>query len=396
MKNYKYIIIGGGMTGFAAVKGIRENDTEGSLAMFTKEPYEPYDRPPLTKGLWADKDIESIKHPLDQFHVDLYLETAIESIHPDLKQVNTDSGEDYGYEKLLIATGGDPIHLPGTPEEVIYYRTRSDFHHLQQLTEQKSSFCIIGGGFIGSELAAALVKNGKQVTMIFPEHGISGTFFPRDLSEFMVNYYEEHGVNVLNEKLVDSIQMEDRVFLVKYHNINDHQASQANFEVVIAGIGIQPNTKLAEKAGIPTDNGILVNTFLQTNYPDVFAAGDVANFILDPLGERMRLEHEDNAKAMGFRAGQNMSGELQPYDHFPFFYSDLFDHGYEAVGEMSADMDIYEDWLEPFKKGTVFYLKDDQIRGLLFWNLWDKVDEGREVIKSGKSYQKKQLKGMIK
>jgi NADPH-dependent 2,4-dienoyl-CoA reductase/sulfur reductase-like enzyme len=396
MKTYKYIIVGGGMTGFSAVKGIRENDAEGSLAMFTKEPFIPYDRPPLTKGLWDDNDIEKIKHPLEQYHVDLYLETAVESILPELKQVKTDSGEEFGYDKVLIATGGDPIHLPDAPEEVIYYRTRSDFHQLQQLTEQKTDFCIIGGGFIGSELAAALVKKGKQVTMIFPEHGISGAFFPKDLSVFMVNYYEEQGVNVLNNKLVDSIKKDGSVITVNYHDINDNQAAQASIDVVIAGIGIRPNTKLAEKAGIPTENGILVNPFLETNYPDVFAAGDVANFIMQPLGERMRVEHEDNAKAMGFRAGQNMSGELQPYNHFPFFYSDLFDFGYEGVGEMRADMEIYEDWLEPFQKGTIFYLKDDHIRGLLFWNLWDKVDEGREIIRSGKSYQKNQLKGMFK
>ncbi len=396
MKPYKYIIIGGGMTGFSAVKGIRENDPDGTLAMFTKEPYQPYDRPPLTKGLWDDKEVESIEHPLDEYHVDLFLETAVESISPENDQVTTETGEAFSYEKLLIATGGDPIHLPDAPEEVIYYRTRADFHQLEQLTEQKSDLCIIGGGFIGSELAAALAKNGNQVTMIFPEHGISGAIFPQDLSDYMVNYYQEQGVEVLRDKLVDALKKEGSDYEVHYHDINNDQAAHAHFDAVIAGLGIRPNTMLAEKAGIPTDDGIVVNSFLQTNFANVFAAGDVANFILKPLGERMRVEHEDNAKAMGFRVGQNMSGELSPYDHFPFFYSDLFDYGYEAVGVISGNMDIYEDWLEPFKKGTVFYLKDDRIRGLLFWNLWDKVDEGREIIKSGKTYRKDQLNGMFK
>jgi hypothetical protein len=99
---------------------------------------------------------------------------------------------------------------------------------------------------------------------------------------------------------------------------------------------------------------------------------------------------------MGKRAGLNMSGDLHAYDHFPFFYSDLFDLGYEAVGETNADLEIYEDWIEPFKQGTIFYLKEDKIRGLIFWNLWDQVDKGREVIESGKSFQKTDLQTMFR
>jgi len=162
------------------------------------------------------------------------------------------------------------------------------------------------------------------------------------------------------------------------------------------GIGIKPNTSLAEGAGIEVKNGIVVNETLQTNFPDIFAAGDVANFLHIPLGKRVRVEHEDNANTMGMLAGQNMAGDLQNYDHFPFFYSDLFDLGYEAVGDFDKDFEIFEDWIEPFKKGTVFYLDDDKIRGVIFWNLWGKVDQGRELIQSGKSFTKSDLKVMFK
>ena len=395
MKTYNYIIIGGGMTGSAAVIGIRKNDPEGSIAMFTKEQYEPYNRPPLSKGLWDSTDIDSIVRPLDQYNVDLFLDTTVNQITPDQKQVNTDDGETYHYEKLLLATGGKPIRLPGAPEDVIYYRTRADFHRLQELVRLKDHFCIIGGGFIGSELAAALIKNNKNVTMIFPESGISGTIFPDDLAEFLVSYYGEKGVNVLNGYLVDSVVKEGERYTVNYHNLADKQVHQAQFDGVISGIGIKPNTVLAEKSGIPVDNGIVVNNVLQTNFPDVFAAGDVANFIHIPLGKRVRVEHEDNANTMGMAAGENMSGDMKAYDHAPYFYSDLFDLGYEAVGDINNELEIFEDWIEPFTKGTVYYLQDDKVRGVIFWNLWGKVDEGRELIQSNRAIKKADLQGLF-
>jgi 3-phenylpropionate/trans-cinnamate dioxygenase ferredoxin reductase component len=244
MKSYKYMIVGGGMTGSAAVMGIRKNDPDGSIAMFTKEPFGPYNRPPLTKGLWDGKDIESIMRPMDQHQVDIFLETPIDEISPDQKQIRTAAGETFGYEKLLIATGGDPIQIPGSPEGVIAYRTRSDFHKVEKLVKEKDHFGIIGGGFIGSELAAALVKNKKQVTMIFPEAGICGELFPEDLSDFLVHYYQEKGVKVLKEQLVDTINKDGDQFKVQYHNIEDHQVADAPFDVVIVGIGIKPNTAL--------------------------------------------------------------------------------------------------------------------------------------------------------
>jgi 3-phenylpropionate/trans-cinnamate dioxygenase ferredoxin reductase component len=395
MKSYKFIIIGGGMTGSAAEMGIRKNDPDGSIAMFSKEPFQPYNRPPLTKGLWDGKDVESIVRPMGQYQVDLFLETPIEQIIPDQKQVRTTGGETFGYEKLLLATGGDPIRLPGMPDGVIAYRTRVDYHLLENLVKEKDNFCIIGGGFIGSELAAALVKKQRKVTMIFPEAGICGELFPEDLSDFLVHYYQEKGVKVIKEHLVDTINKDGEQFTVQYHNIEDHQVTEAPFDVVIVGIGIKPNTALAEAAGIEADNGIIVNETLQTNFPDIFAAGDVANFKHLPMGKRVRVEHEDNANTMGLLAGQNMSGELQTYDHFPFFYSDLFDLGYEAVGDIGKDLEIFEDWIDPFKKGTIFYLEDEKIRGVVFWNLWGKVDQGRELIQSGKSFTKADLKGMF-
>jgi len=184
-------------------------------------------------------------------------------------------------------------------------------------------------------------------------------------------------------------------YKVEFHNINTEEVGESEFDVIVVGIGLKPNLDLAKDASLEVDDGILVNEFLQTNKPDIYAAGDVANFKNYGLGKRMRVEHEDNANTMGLIAGKNMAGDKIKYDHMPFFYSDLFDLGYEAVGEMDKEFTIVSDWIEPYKKGTIFYLDDNKIVGLIFWNLWGKVDQGREIIREGKEYKDKDLKGLF-
>lgn len=396
MKKYKYIIIGGGMTGSSAVMGIRENDPDGSIAMFSKDIYSPYNRPPLTKSLWSGGEIDDIVRPLEKYNIDLYLETAIKSIERENKQITTRGGEQFGYEKLLIATGGQPRHLPDMPDGVIYYRTRSDYEHLRSLAQEKQRFCVVGAGFIGSEITAALNMQGKSVTMIFPEIGISGLVFPDDLSEYMNEYFREKGVTVLSGKIANKITKEGDTFTVEFKDTESEETTAEEFDAVIVGVGIKPNVFLAEDAGLSVDDGIIVNKFLQTDDPDIFAAGDVANFYNPALDERVRVEHEDNANTMGMLAGKNMSGEMAPYEHFPFFYSDLFEMGYEAVGKLRKnEYQIVEDWIEPHKKGAIIYLDAGEVKGVIFWNLWDKVPQGRRVIADGKSYSKDELIGLF-
>ena len=395
MQTYQYIIVGGGMTGSAAVMEIRKKDSKGSIAMFSKENFLPYNRPPLTKGLWDGKDVEDIVRPMQDYDVELFLNTAVKRISPESKTVTDEHGEKYKYDKLLLATGGHPIHLPDVPEGVIFYRTRADYHKLKELVSAKDQFCVIGGGFIGSEIAAALNKQDKQVTMIFPETGISGLRFPDDLAKFLNDYYREKGVDVLDGYLVKSINKKGARFQVAYKHIDEETIENKTFDAVIVGVGIKPNIYLAEEAGLEVDDGIVVNEYLQTTDPDIFAAGDVAYFFNTGLGRRVRVEHEDNANTMGAAAGRNMSAEMEKYDHFPFFYSDLFDLGYEAVGEMNKDFEIFEDWIEEFKKGTIYYLDQGKIRGLIFWNLWGQVDKGRKLISEGKTYQQSDLKGLF-
>jgi len=165
--------------------------------------------------------------------------------------------------------------------------------------------------------------------------------------------------------------------------------------IVHAGIGVAPNISLAQKADIATSNGIKVNTYLETSVPDVFAAGDVACFHSPQLDRFIRVEHEDNATTMGRRAGRNMAGDVQEYNHLPMFYSDLFDLGYEAVGILDTKMDVIADWQEKYKKGVLYYLDNSQIKGILLWNVWDKMDAARAIIVQQKTFNADKLQGLI-
>ena len=149
---------------------------------------------------------------------------------------------------------------------------------------------------------------------------------------------------------------------------------------IVAGIGAQPNVDLAQAAGLAVDNGIVVDPFLRTSHPDVFAAGDVAAYWQSVLGQRRRVEHEDNATMMGRLAGRAMAGEREPYEHLPFFYSDMFDLGYEAVGDIDPRSEVVAEWEEPCLKGVLTYRREGRVRGALLWNVWDRLDAARALI----------------
>jgi NADPH-dependent 2,4-dienoyl-CoA reductase/sulfur reductase-like enzyme len=164
---------------------------------------------------------------------------------------------------------------------------------------------------------------------------------------------------------------------------------------VVAGIGVQPNVGLAAAAGLKVDNGIVVNRMLQTSHADVYAAGDVANFYDSVLAVHRRVEHEDNANQMGKAAGRAMAGDTTPYEHSPMFYSDLFDLGYEAVGELDSRLETVIDWQEPYQTGVIYYLKDQRVRGVLLWNVWGQVDAARRLIREPGPFRPGDLRGRL-
>ena len=390
MKHYKYLIIGGGLAGDGATRGIRELDADGSIGMISMEPDPPYMRPNLSKGLWKGRPVEKIWRKTEE-RAELHLNRKVVRLDPKKKHVLDNGGDEYTYDKLLIATGGSPNHLPFGNGEIIYYRDFQDYKHLRALTEQGDAFVVIGGSFIGSEIAAALTIAGKKVTMIFPENAIGESIFPADLAEFLNDYYREKGVEVVTNASVASVQKEGKRLTVR-------TGSGRAFETdgVVAGVGIHTNLDLAKEAGIKVNDGIIVNERLETSIPDIYAAGDVANFLHSALEKRTRVEHEDNAVQMGKLAGHNMAGASETYTHVPLFYSDLFEFGYEAVGEMSSKMETVSDWQEePFKKGVVYYLEAGRVRGVLLWNVWKQADYARALMMQKEPFKAEDLKGKI-
>ena len=375
MTGYQYLIVGGGMTADAAAKAIRAADPQGSIGLISAEPHPPYARPPLSKSLWKGESEDTVWKHTETASVTMHLGRRVTAVNPGKKTVSDDRGNVISYEKLLLATGGTPRRLPLPSEQIIYYRTYDDYRRLRALANEKLKFLVLGGGFIGSEVAAALRMSGRDVTMLIPEEGIGARVYPADLSRFLVDYYREQGVDVRTGEGLATLTQSAGKVLVK-----TTRGEEIAVDVIVAGLGIQPNVDIAEQAGVGVENGIIVDELLRTNVRDIFAAGDVANFFNPQLGTRMRVEHEDNATSMGAAAGRSMAGQGTPYTHLPFFYSDLFQLGYEAVGELDPRLETEVDWKEPFREGVIYYLKDGRVRGVLLWNTWGQVDNARALI----------------
>jgi 3-phenylpropionate/trans-cinnamate dioxygenase ferredoxin reductase subunit len=390
MKHYKYLIIGGGLTGDAATRGIRELDPDGSIGLISMEPDPPYMRPNLSKGLWKGRPVEKIWRKTEE-RAELFLGRRVTYLDAKNKTVQDDKGDEYAYGKVLIATGGSPIHLLCGEGDIIYFRDFQDYQRLREMADGKGHFVVIGGSYIGSEIAAALSMVGAKVTMIFLEDAIGGLVFPGDLAHYLNEFYREKGVEVLANDSVVDVEKKGESTIVRTGKRHSIEA-----DGIVAGIGIRPNVELAEGAGLEVDNGILVNERLETSAPNVYAAGDVANFYHSALGKRTRVEHEDNAIRMGKLAGRNMAGANETYTHIPMFYSDLFEHGYEAVGELNSKLETVSDWQEPFQEGTIYYLDDGRLRGVLLWNFWKQVDNARALMMEKGPFNAKDLMGRIK
>lgn len=387
MTNYKYLIIGGGMTAAAAVEGIREVDSTGSIGLISAESDAPYKRPPLSKALWKGSSMDTIWRQTETQGVEIHLGRLVKEIDPRQRRVMCDKGDIFTHEKLLLATGGRPQRLPFDDDQIIYFRTLADYRRLRARTETGRRFAVIGGGFIGSEIAAALAMNGKEVVMIFPEAGIGDRVFPRELSQVLSSFYRQKGVEVLAGEKVTGLKARGSQRALQMGN-----SREIVVDGVVAGIGIQPNVELAQSARLKVEDGIVVDEFLRTDHPDIYAAGDVAAFYNPSLGKRIRVEHEDNANTMGRAAGLNMAGRSEPYHHLPFFYSDLFELGYEAVGETDSRLETFADWKRPNEEGVIYYLQKERVRGVLLWNVWKQVDAARRLIAEPGPFQPGDLK----
>lgn len=396
--DYDYVIIGGGLAGAAAIEGIRDRDPRGAILLLSAEMYRPYHRPPLSKQLWfGKKNVEQIFVYSDDFYaqhdVTLVLGRRVMTLEAREKFVTDAVGQRYHYGKLLLATGTVPrqLTIPGGDLEGIYYfRDFDDYQRMRAQARPGRSALVIGGGFIGSELAAALQHTGLKVTMVYPGAYLCHKVFPVSLGQAMQARFAERGITIYAHHKPMSLTALDRGFVAR---LDDD--TQITADIVLVGVGVAPDSSLAEQAGLKVDNGIVVNEYLQTSETNIYAAGDNANYPYAALGKHMRVEHWDNALMQGKQAGRNMAGAAQPYDHMPYFFSDLFEFGYEAVGEVDARLEMFADWRQENDTGVIYYLGDGKVRGVMLCNVWDKVDAARELIRKGETVTPEALRGAI-
>jgi NADPH-dependent 2,4-dienoyl-CoA reductase/sulfur reductase-like enzyme len=389
---HDYLIIGAGMAADAAAKAIREADASANVGMVGDEAAPPYQRPPLSKALWkGDKAVADIDLATAASGAQLHTGRRIESLDRIAHVARDDQGDSYRYRRLLLATGSTPRRLPfDGGERVIHFRTVEDYQALRRFAVAGAHVAVIGGGFIGSELAASLCGIGCKVTLLFPGETIGAGRYPDALARYLDEYYRNHGVDVRSGiRVVDGSAADGGVNLV----LSDGTVMLV--EAAVAGLGVTPNTALAEQAGLMVDDGIVVDPQLRSSDADIWAAGDVANFYSPALHRRLRVEHEDAAVSMGRFAGRAMTGNAEAYTTLPFFYSDLFDLGYEAVGLLDTRLQVVEDWREPNREGVVYYLDGGRVRGVLLWNTWDQVDAARELIAEPGPFDADSLRGRL-
>ena len=398
-QSFPYIIVGGGLAGASAVRGIRERDARGGILLLAQERHLPYDRPPLSKKLWfGQKTVEQIFVKDREFYeangVTLVQGARAVSLDTGRRVVTDDRGGAYRYEKLLLATGGTPRRLPVPGADlpgIYYYRTLDDYLSLKDKAAAGRSAVVLGGGFIGSEIDAALSHHRVAVTMLFPDPFVCSRVLIEPLAREIERRYGQRGIRILSGDKPTAVEKAGDSFRVMTGTGKTLEA-----DLVVAGLGITPETQLAETAGLATGNGIVVDQYLRASDPDVFAAGDNAYFPYQALGLRTRVEHWDNALNQGLRAGRNMAGANEPYTYMPYFFSDLFEFGYEAVGDVDANLETFADWTKENDTGVVYYLRDGRLRGAMMCNVWDKVETARRLIQREGRIKAEDLRGAIR
>lgn len=381
-QHYDYLIVGAGMAAACAARGIRERDKDGSIGIVGDDTDPPATRPALSKKLWIDPEfnLQKIWMKPDQ-NAGAHLHLHHHAILLDRAQhiVRCSNGACFHYGRLLIATGGKPTvqQLPPS-ERVLYFRTVTDYRRLRAWCHIDNLFrvIIVGGSWLGMELAAALCQQETvQVQWVIAQHRPGDQRFPTELCQWLQHSFAAHGVEIITDNhVLQGEESDSGVSLIL------EDGSDINADAVVMCTGIAPCTELAQQSDLATDDGIIVNEYLQTTDHDVFAAGDIA-YYPDALLGPQRVEHVDNAKAMGRWAGRNMAGTLAPYTYTPYFYTRLFGLDLKGIGQMSTDLQLICHWQAPptvdqIPCGVIYYVNDDSmILGVALLNI-DDADAG--------------------
>lgn len=386
-QTFDHVVVGAGVAAAAAVQAIRSSTPGASIAVLGAEPDPPVYRPDLSKKLWLDGDAELAGSTLlgaevtEDPHVDLRTGAQVTAIDLAGRTVTLADGGVIGYGDLLLATGAEPrtTDLPPGPR-VLAYRTAADYRALAEVATPGSHVAVVGGGSIGGEMASALAQREVRVTLVLDGDHVQSAMFPDDLAQHVTEGFTAHGVEIVHGLLLGGEATADDVTLRLESTDWGGGITELTADAVVVGIGVSPRTGLAEAAGLTVDDGIVVDAHLRTSDPHVYAAGDVASYP-DALLGRRRVEHVDHAEKTGATAGRVMAGEDATYDVTPIFWSDLFDDGYEAIGEVRSELTTVEDWADDdHGAGVVYYLDDGRVVGVLLWNVWDSTPAARALI----------------
>ncbi|MCG7309613.1 NAD(P)/FAD-dependent oxidoreductase [Brachybacterium sp. ACRRE] len=394
MTSYDYLIIGGGQVSDDAARGVREKDRDGSIGILSDDVDAPYTRPALTKKLWTDPEFTEAQVPLgtaEATGATVRLGVRVTAVDPSGREVVTADGEHIGYGRLLLATGSEPQGLPGDEDEdVIVFRSFADYRALRRRAQPGARAVVVGGGYIGSELAAALVQNDVEVTLCYPQEVLGGEQFPTRIARRHQQLFEDAGVHLMPGRRVDETRRRADGALEAV--LDDGTALTA--DVIVVGLGATPRVDLAARAGLEVREGVVVDTRLRTSDPSIWAAGDIAEYPDAILG-RTRIEHVDHARASGDAAGRSMAGDDAPYDHTPYFYSAILGTSWEAIGSVRAELRTHEVDLDA-QRMVVYYL-DEQKRpvGVLLWNVEGARDRARQVLADAPT-DPEQLDGRIR
>ncbi|WGY02009.1 FAD-dependent oxidoreductase [Nocardioides sp. QY071] len=376
------VVIGGGLAAANAAGELREQGHTGDIVVVGGEPHPPYERPPLSKGLLlgSSEPDEAQIHPrewYDEHQVDLREGTVATAIDLDRRRVQLRSGE-LPYDRLLLATGATPRHLPmadGSGAPVLHLRTLDDALALRERLSEGARIAIIGAGWIGLEVASAARQRGASVTVLesapLPLQRVLGD----EIATVFADLHREHGVDLRLGVRVAGVENEHGEAVVHVEGADPVVA-----DLLVVAVGVSPTDELAARAGLAVDNGILVDAWLRTPDPHVFAAGDVANHDHPTLGTHVRVEHWDTAIHHGSHAARVMLGSDEPYTRLPYFFTDQYDLGMEYVGHGAGYDDLVVRGDLAARQASVLWLREDRVAAGMHLNDWDAIGPLRAVV----------------
>ena len=382
-----FVIVGGGLAAAKAAEGLRHGGFDGRVVLVGEEHHPPHERPPLSKGyLLGTEALENaVVHPREWYveqDVDLRLGEPARSLDVDAHTAAVGQ-EQIGFDRLLIATGATARRLPvvkNAKAPVTYLRTIEDSQRIRAALQPGRRSVVIGGGWIGLEVAAAARNAGCEVVVVEALEAPLVRVLGPEVARVFADLHRSHGVDLRTNTSVTSVGADAGRAVVQ---LGDGVTLAA--DLVVVGVGATPSTALADAAGLKVDNGIVVDESLRTSHPDVFAAGDVANAYHPRLGRHLRVEHWDNAIAQGLAAARNMLGANEPYQRLPYFFTDQYDVGMEYVGSVGPagyDEAVLRGDVEG-RTFTAFWLKDGAVLAGMHVNDWDAIEPIRQIVAAG-------------